>query len=183
MNPKFNSRELHEFFYNFEEKNPAFILGLIIVSLGLYIFAWIYSLNKDLERLDDDAPNSTRGAILLVVFPFIWFFLMTFTKQIINENFVFTLIEVTVYILIYILALKYIMELCVSFSYVTKSRPIVWFAGILLGSFGMFAYFLGAYILLVFLVFLALTISAMQAELNVTYHKITMKKSNFSFYG
>ena len=183
MNPKFNSKELHEFFYNFEEKNPAFILGLIIVSLGLYIFAWLYSLNKDLERLDDDAPSSTRGAVLLIVFPFTWFFLMTFIKQIISSNIVLTMIEVTIYISIYILVMKYILELCVSFSYITKSRPIVWFLGIFVGSFGLFAYFLNIYILLIFLIFIMLTIPAMQSELNVTYHKITMKKNNFSFYG
>ena len=181
MKPKHNSESLGEFFKNYEEKNPAYVLGLIVISLGLYVFTWIYFINKDLEHLDEDAPHSARGGMLIVVLPLIWFFLSTFIKQFINSR-QFLGIEVTVYVFIYILALKYILDFCIAFSHVTKTKAIAWFVPIVIGTFGFFGYFFQSFVISAFVVVLVLTIPAMQAELNTTYHKISIKKNNHAFY-
>ena len=182
MNPKFNSKEMHEFFSNFEEKNPAYLLGLIIVSLGLYLFVWIYTLNRELERLDDDAPNSTRGAVLLIIFPFTWFFIMSYVKFL-TDSIIIQFIEITIYILIYFLILKYIYELILSFSHITRTQPMLWFIAFIFGSLGVFGYYLQSYIIIALTLILVFLIPMMQSQLNITYHKISIKKTNFSFYG
>lgn len=181
MNPKFNSRELNEFFKNYEEKNSAYILGLIIVSLGLYILTWIYSINKDLENLDEDAPSSNRGAILMFVLPFIWFFIITYIKTITNSIIV-EFIQVTIFLVIYILILKYLYEFTLTFSHITRTKPIVWFSLFFLGSLGVFGYYLSFYYLFFLFSIPILLIPAMQEQLNVTYHKISIRKNNISFY-
>ena len=72
MKPKHNFSKLNDFYKNYEEVNPAYVLGLIIISLGIYIITWIYNVNKNLENLDDDAPEALRGALLMVILPFLF---------------------------------------------------------------------------------------------------------------
>ena len=181
MNPKHNSESLNSFFKNYEEKNPAYVLGLIIVSLGLYVFTWIYQINRDMEYLDDEAPDSMRGAILMAVLPFTWFFITTLILEFTSSPIVVG-IQIIVYFLIYLLVLKYLFDFCIAFSHVTRTRAIVWFSLLTIGTFGFFTYFLGTLYPLFFFIVLFLTIPAMQAELNITFHKISIKKNHHSFY-
>lgn len=181
MNPKHNSSSLNEFFKNYEEKNPAYVLGLMIISFGLYIFTWIYKINVDLEQLDEDSPESVRGAVLMAVLPFTWFFITTLIKEFIN-SIIIRAIEIIVYVLIYFLVLKYLFEFCIAFSHVTRTRALIWFVPFAIGSFGFFGYYLQSIIVGSFLMMFFLVIPAMQAELNTTYHKISIKKNNHAFY-
>lgn len=181
MNPKFNSRKLYEFFENFEQKNPTYLLGLIIVSLGLYIITWIYSLNKDFELIDENAPDSTRGVIVLVALPFTWFFIMSFIKFL-SDSITIQIVEMVVYLLLYFLAMKYIFEFCLTFIHITQTSLGFWYGGILLGSFGFFALFFESYYMLLLLVLLVLIVPFMQAELNVTCNKVAIKRNYHSFY-
>ena len=181
MNPKFNSRKLYEFFEDYEQKNPTYLLGLIIVSLGLYIITWIYSLNKSFEFIDEDAPDSTRGMIVLVALPFSWFFIMSFIKFL-NNSLTVQIIETSIYLLLYFLALKYLYEFCLTFSHLTQTSLGFWYGMMLLGSFGLFALFFKSYYMLLLLIILLLVVPFMQAELNVTCNKISIKKNYHSFY-
>lgn len=181
MNPKFNSKKLHEFFEDFDQKNPTYLLGLIIVSLGLYIITWIYSLNKDFEFIDENTPDSSRGIIVLVVLPFTWFFIMSFVKFF-NTSVIVQIIEISVYSILYILAMKYLYEFCITFIHITQTSIGFWYGLILFGSFGFFAPFFEAYYMLLLLIVLLLVVPFMQAELNVTCNKIYIKKNYHSFY-
>ncbi|MFT4244182.1 MAG: hypothetical protein ACMXYB_01860 [Candidatus Woesearchaeota archaeon] len=181
MNPKFNSRDLNAYFKNYQEKNSAYILGLIIISLGLYVLTWIYSVNKDLENLDSDAPSSIRGAMLLFILPLVWFFISTYLR-VLSNSIIFEFIQITIFIVLYILILKYLYEFTLSFSHITSTKPIIWFGSIFIGSLGIFGYYTEFYYLFFLFSILLLIVPAMQEQLNTTYHKITIKKTNISFY-
>lgn len=181
MNPKFNSKKLYEFFEDFDQKNPTYLLGLIIVSLGLYIVTWIYSLNKDFEIIDSDAPDSTRGIVVLVALPFTWFFIISFIKFLNNSTPVL-IVELVVYLILYFLAMKYMYEFCLTFTHITQTSIGFWYGMVVLGSFGLYAIYFQSYYMLSLLLILLLVVPFMQAELNVTCNKISIKKNYHSFY-
>jgi len=181
MKPKHNFSKLGEFYKNYEERNPAYVLGLIIISLGLYVITWIYNVNNNLELLDDDAPESLRGALLMVILPFFWLFLTSFL-HLFFDSLVFEAIKLIVYILLYFLFLNYLFDFCIAFSHITRSKPLVWFLPLFLGSLGIFGYYLQLVIVSLLLIILLLMIPAMQAELNKMFHKLTIKKNNTTFY-
>ncbi len=181
MKPKHNFSKLNDFYKNYEEVNPAYVLGLIIISLGIYIITWIYNVNKNLENLDDDAPEALRGALLMVILPFLWLFTTSFLELFI-ESIVLESIKLIVYVLLYFLFLNYLFDFCVAFSHITRSKPLIWFFPLFLGSLGIFGYYLQSIWVSLLLLILLLMIPAMQAELNKMFHKMTIKKNNVTFY-
>lgn len=181
MKPKHNFSILNEFYKNYEEVNPAYVLGLIIISFGLYIVTWIYNVNKNIELLDEDSPDSLRGAMLMVILPFTWLFVTSFL-ELFFDSVVLEAIKLIVYIFIYLLFLNYLFDFSIAFSHVTRSKPLVWFLPLFLGSLGIFGYYLQSIQVGLLTLLFVLIIPAMQAELNKMFHKMTIKKNNVTFY-
>ncbi|MFW5705215.1 MAG: hypothetical protein ACOCXG_05230 [Nanoarchaeota archaeon] len=172
------------FYKDFRETNPALVLGLIIISLGFYVIDWIFLRNKEFEEIDKHAPDSKRGAILLMIIPFMWFFIMIVLKHIIfsPKSPFLGIVEISGWLLIIFLILKYLYDFCISFGFITKTNGAIWFLFFLPIVPAGIGALLGYPIFLILLFLPAIVIPAMQAELNTTFNKITIKKKYDIFY-
>ncbi len=175
---------IKNFYRDFHESNPALILGLMIISFGLYLVNWIYLRNREFEALDDLAPDANRGAIILMILPFIWFFFIQILKKLfsLDSNLFVSIMEILGWGFITFLVLKYFLDFSLSYGRITQTNGIIWFFGFLLGIVGIYAVAFKWYYLSFLLIFFFLIIPAMQAELNVHYKRITIKKERSIFY-
>ncbi len=173
-----------DFFKEYEQTNPYLVLGLIIISFGLYIINWIYLKNREFQLLDTDSPNPNRGAIILMFLPFAWFFSMISLKYLIfsPENLALGIIEIVGWGFIIFLMHKYILDFCLSFGRITKTYGALWFVLFFIGGVGILGTAMGYYLLSPLLFFLIITIPAMQAELNTFFTRHTIKKEKKIFY-
>lgn len=154
-----SKREIY--FKEFRETNPWLVLGLIIISLGFYIITWIYSKNKEFENSDKLAPDAARGAAVMMLLPFGWFYTIFIIKRFIADNLFVGIIEIVIWGFIIFAIFKYIFEFCLSFGRITKTNGIYWF----------------------FLFFIPIiTIIAMQMELNSHFTRMTMQDKSNNFY-
>ena len=171
------------FYNNYEEKSPIKVLLLMLVSLGFYTITWVYFTNRVFEKLDENAPDSKRGVILLLFFPLFLFLIMFILKTIIfseTNNYLYA-IEIIGWGCIIFLSLNYIYDFCVSFGMITKSRGVYWYfllyveyLGLVLAAFGFFY--------TTFLILLTIiTIPFMQWYLNYKSKEICIKDS-MSYY-
>lgn len=172
------------FYKNFRETNPALLLGLIIITFGFFIINWIYSKNKEFTEIDENAPDPNRGAIIMMVLPFIWFFIISVFKNILFKSYTYILkfIEITGWILVVLLIMNYLFDFCVSFANITKTNHYIWFSFFLLPAIGIICIFIKIYFMLFLVFFLFIGIPAMQAELNSYIKKFNMKKNDNLFY-
>ncbi len=149
------------YYKEFTQTNPSLVIGLIIISFGLYIITWLYVRNKEFELLDKHAPNSIRGTVIMVLLPACWFYITFLFKELILDNIIIEMIELTGWFLVLLLVLKYIFDFCLSFGRITGTNGVYWS--------------------LIFLVpFLA--IPAMQSELNSHFNRMTIRKKSNNFY-
>lgn len=172
------------FYKDFRETNPGLVFGLILISLGFYIINWLYMKNKEFELIDSEAPDSNRGAIIMMIFPFAWFFILFILKTLIFEksNLYLNLIGILGWIVVIFLIMKYLFDFCISFGKITKTNGIYWYLFFILPAVGVILAFFGYYYFLFLLFFLLVVIPAMQAELNSFFQKFHIKKENNIFY-
>lgn len=175
-----------EFYKNIKEKNPGLVIFLIVVSLGLYIISWIYMQTKQLNLVDDDAPDPRRGAALLMLLPVGWYFANYIGKKLIFQDATSTgfyvFFEMTIWLILFLLVLKYLYDFSNSFSKVTRTNGMVWFVFLMLGFLGLFGYGIGNKYLFPLVGILIITIPAMQAEVNSFAKAFRMKRYDKSFY-
>lgn len=181
---KIPTSSLPEYYKDFVQTKPSLVMGLSIISFGLYIINWIYLRNKEFEVITEEAPNSKRGAFLMMILPLFWFFFLQTLKNIFFKDNLRTIyiIEMIGFILIFILILKYIYDFCDTFSQITKSPLIIWFIPFFIGFLGIIGLLFQFFYLFPFIFFLFIVTPAMQAELNKNFHKIDIKKQNNNFY-
>lgn len=186
MIEKFSVTDEKEFYNTFKELNPAVVLGLILISGGLYIIAWMYSQNKEMEKIDEDSPELTRCAFILFGFPFTWLMITVIIKFVFFNNVevpqAMIISEITVWTFIIMLIFKYIFDFCKTFSKITRTNTLIWFVLISLGIVGLIGVSIQSFFLTPFAFFLAMTIPAMQEELNHVYHKSEMKRKDDTYY-
>ena len=129
------------FYKDFRQTNPALILGLIIISFGFYVINWIYLKNRDFESIDNLAPDSNRGAIIMMVIPFSWFFIIFIFKKLIfpSFNIFLGIFEIIGWGFVTFLLLKYFLDFSLSFGRITKTKGIIWFLGFFSGVLGAYA--------------------------------------------
>lgn len=169
-------KDLHPF-------NHALLLGLIVITFGLYIINWIYLKNKEFNLLDKESPDPNRGAVLLMILPFSWFFTyFTLSTLLFQENLLLNIINILVSASIYLLIMKYILDFCQSFGRLTNTFGPIWFFGFLLGSIGIIGLIIQKAYLLPFIFFLIIVVPAMQAELNVLIYKLKIRKEKMNYY-
>jgi len=173
-----------EFYLNYKETNAGLVLGLIIISFGFYIINWIYLKNKDFEKLDPNTPNSNRGAIIMMVIPFIWFFiLMVFKNLFFDKNSLFLgIFEIVGWGLILFLVLKYILDFCNSFGKITQTFGFNWFIFYFLGILGIISIFYNFIWTIPLVIMLLIVVPMMQSELNSHFTRRSMKKKSNIFY-
>lgn len=185
MDSKPNIVMRDNFFKDFKESNPSLILGLIIISIGLYIINWIYLISKDFESLDDEAPEPNRGAALMMIIPFGWFFIIFTLKEIIFKGtyiLVLGIIEIVVWGLIIFLILKFLYDFCKTYGKITKTNHFFWFGFFFLGLIGIVATTLGHYFVSPLIFFLFIVVPAMQAELNTVYKTHFLRRKKDTYY-
>ena len=168
---------------DFSIENSMLILGITIITLGLYTIYWFYLKNKELEHLDKQAPDSNRGFILMSILPLSWFFIINVIKKLIPKNIVLIIFENIIWLIILLLILKYIYDFCISFGQITKTKGIAWFIPFIITIFSLYLYFLlRINYFLLFILMLFIIIPFMQQELNKLYLHFSFKKDKHKFY-
>ena len=184
MTDRFKITLTKEFYNEFRQINPSLVLGLIILTLGLYIINWIYLNNKNFEKVDKQAPDSNRGAIIMMVLPFSWFFIILIFKKIIlgPNSLILQIFEIVGWTFIIFLLLKYLLDFCLSFGRITRTQGLFWFIFILTGLIGIISIPIGFYYTMPLSFFLIISIPAMQAELNSFFVRYAIRKEKNIFY-
>lgn len=169
---KLSLKELEFFYEDYEKELPFFVLVKIIFSCGLYLVWWIYKINQKLEKVDEMAPDTRRGLVILYVFPPLIIFILFVLEYLIGlaPNFLM-IINVLFWSLAIFLSLKYIYDFCNIFGKWTSSNGLIWYLFIYPGYFSIILYFFDFYYALPLIFFTIIAIPGMQAFLNIKERK------------
>lgn len=167
---QFPLSKLENFFLNnFEEQHFLKIFALLVFSLGLYAISWIYSINKKLETIDEDAPDSRRAVYILFIFPVGWALIyVALSKLIFANNPYLHWLNIVIWFLLIFLSLKYLYDFCDSFGKLTRTSGLVWYLLNYAGYLGIILILFDIYYLLFLAIIPLCTIPAMQEFLNLT---------------
>lgn len=165
-------KELEYFYENFKIELPFIVLIKIIFSLGLYLIWWIYKMNQKLEEVDESAPETRRGLVILYLFPPMILIISLILEYLIKlpKSFV-VIFDVLFWSLAIFLSLKYIYDFCTSFGKWTGSSGLAWYLFIYPGYFSIILYVLDFFYALPLLFFTIIAIPGMQAFLNIKERK------------
>lgn len=173
------------FLKDFEETSTTIIIGLMIISVGLYSIIWVYITNKSLQEHDKHAPESSRGLTVMAVLPLCWFFITSIIKLKILDTIptLYTIFEMFIWGFIFFLIIKYFLDFVESFTEITKSQPFIWNALFTIGIIGIIGLILQQVYLYPFLIGILFVITGMQSELNSLLKGHTIKKVSSAYYG
>ena len=158
------------------------VLGLIIITFGIYLIEWFYKRTEEFTYIDRFSPNPQRAATVLFIIPLGWLIISKIIKKLIFTGIIGEIIEIIGWGLILFLIIKFIFDFCISFGRITKTNGIYWFLILLTGTIGIICTILQIYILSILTISIILTIPAMQLELNSHFNKMTIKKNSNIFY-
>lgn len=163
--------KLEIFFLNdYDEENAFKVFLFIVFTLGIYALSWIYNLNRKLELIDDDAPDSNRAFSVLFILPFGWalcyFILLKLIFQ--TESIILNIANYIIWIALIFLSLKYLYDFCISYGKLTRTLGIVWYFLIYSGYLGIILIFFKIYYLWFLIVIPIITIPCMQIFLNMS---------------
>ncbi len=48
-----------------KKRNPWFVFCMVIITLGIYFFIWVYKINKEMR---EDYPSGLKSIILIIFF-------------------------------------------------------------------------------------------------------------------
>lgn len=165
----------YEGFYRSIGKVETLPLILYIVfSVFTYAIYWIYKVNVELEKADENAPDSKRGLVTMCLVPFAWAIL-----HFILENFVFVNndyllksieqpVEFFALVIICFLILKYFLDFSNSFAKVTFTNNLIWLILMAPGFIGIVLLGFELYYATILLIFPVISIIIMQKKLNKT---------------
>ena len=175
--PRFNN--------NFNVFNPALFLGLLIISLGLFLILWIFLKTREFEILEKDkSPDSNRSFIVLMVFPFLFYFFYSFLNMFsFLEGSIFMIVlGYILFSLVYFLILKFVHDFCKIFGEITRTSYVVWFLLLVLGMTSIFGFIFDLLVFKVLILMLFIVPPLMQIQLNVIYKNLKLRKEKNSFY-
>jgi len=175
-------QEKHIFYKEFRTTNTSLVLGLIIISFGTYLIHWFYKRTQEFNYVEKDAPEAQRAAAVLAIVPLGWLIIIRIIKKLIFTGVVGEIIEIVGWGLIIFMVLKFLHDFCVSFGKITGTKGIYWFAILTIGIVGIICTIFKIYILSILVLFIVLTIPAMQSELNSHFNRMTIKKNSNIFY-
>jgi hypothetical protein len=163
-----NRKFLEDFYENMSPRSPALLFMMMVLSSGSYIILWIYNLNKRFEDFDsNNSPNSSRGLVIMFLFPIMWILVMFILKNLkfINLN-ILWYIDIIGWSFIVFLALTYIYDFCVCFGKFTMTTGVIWYMFLWVGFFPLVLLPFGISYFLPILFFPVVTIPIMQYILN-----------------
>ena len=118
-----------------------------------------------------------------MILPFSWFFIMLILKIIfVNLPLILGIIEIVIWGIIIFLVYKYLYDFCHVFGQVTHSSTYIWFLFFVLSGIGILSAGLGFYYIAPLTLFLAIVAPAMQAELNINFKSLTLRRKDDSYY-
>lgn len=158
------------------------LLGLIIITLGVYGFFWYILLNRKLERYDEDAPHLTRGVFILFLLPAVWVLITSLFSIFFNGNLFFSIVKYIGIILLLIITLKFGSDLLFSFTKVTQRGTISELGLFILGYIGFYGVFAGFFFFTPLLLFLLFPILLLQTKLNLFLKLRQMKTQRKNYY-
>lgn len=184
MNNHNHKNRTERFLKDFEETSTTVILGIMVLSIGLYSIIWFYMTNRLLENHDKHSPESIRGLSVMIILPFIWFCITFFLKTIIftQTPIIIKILEYIVWAFIFFLILRYLIDLTNSFTNITQSQPLLWNFLHIFGTIGLFGLLLNQIYLYPFLICILLSVLGMQSELNSLHRSHTIRKTGSSYY-
>jgi hypothetical protein len=50
------------------KRNPLGVLGLSVITLGIYFFVWYYKVNVEVQRLENDPTMSPTRSLMAMIF-------------------------------------------------------------------------------------------------------------------
>ena len=50
------------------KRNPLGVLGLSVITLGIYFFVWYYKINVEIQRLENDPTMSPTRSLMAMIF-------------------------------------------------------------------------------------------------------------------
>lgn len=168
------------FFRHVEEQSPVKLFFAMVLSLTLYSIYWIQKTNLILEYHDEDAPESGRAVLVLVLIPLIWG-VISFILSVLIKNQIIMWINLLGWLVVTMLTLKYVYDFFVSFGKMTGTSGALWYFLFYPGYFSMILLFFKITTTLPLLIFTILTIPAMQEYLNYKFQKVTQRDSNLRF--
>ncbi len=182
-NSYFTNKELRYFFEDFQDKRPSKLMALMFVSVGFYLVTWMFFMNKKIEELDLEAPDSQRGSIILFFMPVLWALVMLVLKSLIfsGDNLAIGILEIVGWGIIIFLSLKYIYDFCVSFGRVTQSSGTIWYFFIYPGYLSIILAFFEFYFTLPLIFFTIVAVPSMQSFINLRYKQVHLKKTRDYF--
>jgi hypothetical protein len=184
MNPQ-ELKELKEkqdsFLRHVERDSPVKLLFAMIFSLTLYSIYWMQKTNIILEYHDEDAPESGRALLILVIFPLIWATISLSLLFLFKNNIIVTWLNLIGWLIIMILSLKYVYDFFESFGKMTGSFGLFWYFLFYPGYFSLILLFFKIYVTLPLIICTILTIPAMQEYLNYKFEKVSQRDANARF--
>jgi hypothetical protein len=173
-----------KYFRKFEETSPILLLGMVLLTGGLFVLNWIYAKNKEFEEFFEDSPDSNRGLVIMMVFPFSWFFIMLGIKLLLFDKLPLALgiLEIVVWGILIFLIYKYIYDFCDVFGQVTHSSTLLWFFFFVLSGMGILSLALKFYYVSPLVFFLAVVLPSMQTELNTNFKSLILRRKDNSYY-
>lgn len=173
------------FLKDFEETSATTMIGLMIISVGLYSIIWIYITNKSLQDHDKHAPESSRGITVMAILPLAWFFITSFIQNKILDSIplLYTIFDLIIWIFIFFLVIKFHMDFVNSFTQITKSHTIIWNSLFIIGMIGIIGLILKKPYMYPFLIGVIFSTIGMQTELNSLLKGHSIRKVGASYYG
>jgi hypothetical protein len=171
------------FFLNYTPENTGKIFLYLLLSFSTYAIPWIYQKNKLLEEIDEDAPDSKRGAFVLFFLPLLTYGIFFILEKIIVQEQIMILLttKILMWSIISFLTLKYIYEFTTSYAKLLNKTGFIFYIFIYLGYLGVILWFFGSKYFLLLLFFPIFTISSMNELLNIQCSKIQTKNKKISF--
>lgn len=180
--PLYSQHFLEYFFSDYQRQNVLLVLLYLVLTGGVFALFWIYYHNRKLEQIDNDAPNSKRGAVILFFIPVFLTLVFFFIKTIFLPDFLgIRILEVILWSVVILLTLKYFYEFCVSFAKFTMTTPLAWYFFLYLGYSSFILALFEFYYGLFGLFFLFVGIMAMQEIVNVICYKVNSRKEKNRF--
>lgn len=175
---------LKSYYRNFKPSSPVIIQFLMIFTLGLYLINWVYTKNREFEDYSDEAPDSKRGAVLMLIFPFSWMLIIWIMNELIlpnSEDFM-EVLNVAGWCFIMFMILQYLYEFCYLYGQITRTEGLIWYYTIFPGFLALILLPLGFWYTIPLLFFPVVSIPAMQAKLNYESERMVLQRESVEYY-
>lgn len=183
MNYKLDYDTLKSYYRNFTPYSPGKVQLFMVLTLGLYLVHWVYLKNKEFEEYTDEAPDSKRGAALMLVLPFSWLLIMLLVKLILPGSLEFVrILNVSGWLFIMFMILQYLYEFCYLYGAITRTYGMVWYYFIFPGFLALILVPLGFWYTIPLLFFPFACLPAMQGKLNYESTRFSMQHQKNEFY-